>query len=497
MKALIVLSTMSNSGKSFITAGLLRVLKKDGYKVCPFKSQNMALNSYITKDGKEIGMAQAMQAFACDIEPNVYMNPILLKPNSDVGSQIILNGEAIGNMKASDYFKNKYKFIPHIKKAYEELSKEYDICIIEGAGSPAEINLKQNDIVNLGLAKLIDCNAILVGDIDRGGVFAGLYGTIGLLEKDERDRIKGLIINKFRGDIEILKPGLRMLENLVSKKFIGCIPYSRIDIADEDSLSLRLYCDKPIKAIDIAVIQYPHISNFTDFDNLERFENVSLRYVKAVNEFKNPDIVILPGSKNTIEDLLYIRQNGLEALILKHAYSKKMIIGICAGFQILGKELLDLKNVENGLKARGLGLLNIKTVFDIKKQTRQIKLNLKMDIEIFKALKKRIISGYEIHMGKSTNLGNEKSLFEGDDKNCIGLINKTENIFGTYLHGLFENDDFTFALLSYIAGKKNISLEKPINRKEYIENEYDRLEKLIRDNIDMNEIYKILGIEKC
>ena len=488
------MGTMSNSGKSFVTAGLLRVLKQDGYKVCPFKSQNMALNSYITEDGYEIGMAQAMQAQAAGTKPSVYMNPILLKPNSDTGSQVILNGKVMGNMPAKEYFKKKKELIPHIKKAYEELAKEYDICIVEGAGSPTEINLKENDIVNLGLAEILDCKAVLVGDIDRGGVFASLYGTVELLEEHEKNRIEGLIINKFRGDVSILDSGLAMIEEKLKKKVLGTIPMARIDIADEDSLSERLTDKKEQKALDIAVIQFRHISNFTDFDALERFDNVSLRYVKSAKELKNPDIIILPGSKNTLADLLDIRQNGLEALIMRRAKEGALVIGICGGYQMLGECLEDSCNAESGKTERGMGLLNTKTVFEENKKTLQVKAKLICNEACFDRLQNKFVEAYEIHMGRTKIMGEERALFELFDGGFDGAINKEGNVFGTYFHGLFDNGDFTYALLSHIAEKKGIALSEVSDIKEYREKEYDKLADLIRNNIDMKEIYRIIGI---
>ena len=279
-----VQGTMSNAGKSFLVAGLCRVFKQDGYKVAPFKSQNMALNSYITKDGLEIGRAQAMQAEAADIEPTVEMNPILLKPTSNVGSQVIVNGEVLGNMKAMDYYANKRKLIPEIQKAFDKLSDEYDIIVIEGAGSPAEINLKDNDIVNMGMAKIAKAPVLLAGDIDRGGVFASLYGTVKLLDEDEQQMIKGLIINKFRGDVEILRPGLSMIEERTGIPVVGVVPLKPLDIDDEDSLSERLNHKEKKGGIDLAVIKLPHISNFTDFNVFEGMDGVSLRYVRDVSE---------------------------------------------------------------------------------------------------------------------------------------------------------------------------------------------------------------------
>lgn len=371
-KAIMVQGTMSNSGKSFLTAGLCRVFMQDGYKVAPFKSQNMALNSYITKDGLEIGRAQAMQAEACGIEPTVDMNPILLKPTSHVGSQVIVNGEVRGNMKAMDYYRDKIQLKADVINAYNRLSQEYDIIVIEGAGSPAEINLRENDIVNMGMAKMAGAPVLLVGDIDRGGVFAALYGTVKLLEEDEQQMIKGLVINKFRGDVEILKPGLGMIEDRLSIPVVGVVPLEPLDIDDEDSLSDRLGQTQKGAGVDVAVIHLPHISNFTDFSVFERMEGVSLRYVQKAGMLGDPDLILLPGTKNTMDDLQWMRESGMEALILRQAEKKTPVIGICGGFQMLGKDLEDPYGVEHGGSMRGMGLLDMRTVFREAKTRTQI-----------------------------------------------------------------------------------------------------------------------------
>ena len=342
-KNLMVQGTMSNAGKSIITAGILRVLKQDGYRVAPFKSQNMALNSYITKDGLEMGRAQVMQAEAAGIEPCVQMNPILLKPTSDVGSQVIVNGVPLKNMPAKEYFKYKKKLIPDILSAYETLDRQYDVIVLEGAGSPAEINLKQDDIVNMGLAKLVDAPVLLAGDIDRGGVFAQLYGTVELLEPAERARIKGLVINKFRGDAAILKPGLTMLEEKTHLPVLGVVPYLRVDIEDEDSLSSRLESNTAVKPLDAAILRLPHISNFTDFMPLEQHPLLSVRYVQSPRQLGAPDVVILPGTKNTIDDLLWLRQCGLEGAVQKLAAAGTPVLGVCGGYQMLGQTLRALR----------------------------------------------------------------------------------------------------------------------------------------------------------
>ena len=332
-KSIMVMGTMSSSGKSFVTAGLCRIFHQDGFRTAPFKSQNMALNSYITKDGYEMGRAQVMQAEAAGIAPDVRMNPILLKPTSECGSQVIVNGEVLDTMRAAEYYRRKQEMIPQIVRAYDSLAAENDIIVLEGAGSPAEINLKSVDIVNMGMANLSDSPVILVGDIDRGGVFASLYGTVALLEPEERRRIQGIVINKFRGDVSILESGLRMLENLTGIPILGVLPYAPIDLDEEDSLAERLtqHGKKQGAALDIAVIRLPHISNFTDFDIFDSVEAVSLRYVTHPEELGTPDWVILPGTKSTMADLRWMRQNGMEAKLLKLHEKGCLITGICGG----------------------------------------------------------------------------------------------------------------------------------------------------------------------
>ena len=318
-KCIMVQGTMSGAGKSLLCAALCRIFAQDGLRAVPFKSQNMALNSFVTKDGLEMGRAQVVQAQAAGVEPDVRMNPILLKPSSDVGSQVIVNGEVRGQMKASEYFRTKRQLVPDILKAYDSLAEEADVIVIEGAGSPAEINLKSEDIVNMGLAEMVDAPVLLVGDIDRGGVFAQLYGTVELLEEKERRRIKGLVINKFRGDVEILRPGLSMLEEKTHLPVVGVVPYLKVDIEDEDSLSQRLEMRDGKKPLDAAIIRLPHLSNFTDFMPLEQHPLLGVRYVQNAHTLGTPDLVILPGTKNTVDDLLWLRQSGLEPALLKLA----------------------------------------------------------------------------------------------------------------------------------------------------------------------------------
>lgn len=364
-KSIMIQGTMSNAGKSLIAAGLCRIFKQDGYKVAPFKSQNMALNSYVTSEGLEMGRAQVVQAMAAGVEPSVRMNPILLKPTTDMGSQVIVQGQVVGNMRAMDYFAKKKEYIPVIRESYEQLAADHDIIVIEGAGSPAEINLKQDDIVNMGMAKIADAPVLLVGDIDRGGVFAQLIGTVMLLEPEEQDRIKGLIVNKFRGDKKILDPGITMLEERAGKPVLGVVPYADVDIEDEDSLASSLEETHIQAEIDVAVIRFPRISNFTDMQALSMERDVSVRYVTKPSELGEPDVILLPGTKNTIQDLLWLRESGLEAKITRLAKKGTIVFGICGGYQMLGESLMDPLQTESALgSVRGMGLLPVTTVFE-------------------------------------------------------------------------------------------------------------------------------------
>lgn len=378
-KVIMVQGTMSNAGKSLIVAGLCRIFAQDGYRVAPFKSQNMALNSYITEDGLEMGRAQVMQAEAAGVKPSVLMNPILLKPTNDVGSQVIVKGEVLGNMRARDYFAYKKKLIPTICEAFSELEKQADIIVMEGAGSPAEINLKSDDIVNMGLAKLVDAPVLLVGDIDRGGVFAQLLGTLILLEEDEKARVKGLIINKFRGDKTILDPGVEMLEERGGVKVAGVVPYMHLSIEDEDSLSGQLD-NHDVGVIDLAVIRFPRISNFTDFNVFERLEGVSVRYVSSVQELGQPDMIFLPGSKIRWGSALdAAERSGNRSQKAGGAYPG---LGICGGYQMLGRTISDPHGVEdeNSLREplRGMELIDTDTTLMPEKCVRRHVENLRM-----------------------------------------------------------------------------------------------------------------------
>ena len=497
-KVIMIQGTMSNAGKSLVTAGLCRVFKQDGYKVAPFKSQNMALNSFITKEGLEMGRAQVMQAEACGIEPSVNMNPILLKPTNDVGSQVIVNGEVLGNMSARDYYKKKTELIPHIMEAYNNLAKEYDIIVMEGAGSPAEINLKENDIVNMGMAKLVNSPVLLGGDIDRGGVFASIAGTLMLLEEDERKMIKGTIINKFRGDVNILKPGLDMIEEITKTPVVGVVPYMELDIDDEDSLSERFNNKGTVDLIDIAVIRLPRISNFTDFNTFEYIPGVSLRYVKSVRELKDPDMIILPGTKNTMEDLKWLRESGLETQILKQAAKGKVIFGICGGYQMLGMELSDPFNVESGGTMAGMGLLPTKTVFEKEKVRTRVSGNFNEVSGILAELSYVEFEGYEIHMGQTTYDFNEEELTTIDNVNGEDIIKNDglykDNVYGSYIHGIFDKEEVSKAIVESLCIHKGIDYSSisTVDIEKYKEEQYDKLAEGIRNSLDMKAIYKIL-----
>jgi len=480
-KVIMIQGTMSNVGKSLLVGALCRIFKQDGYRVAPFKSQNMALNSFVTEDGKELGRAQAMQAECAGIKPSVYMNPILLKPTTDTGSQVIVNGEVVGNMPAREYFKYKKKLIPDILAAFNELEKQADIIVVEGAGSPAEINLKADDIVNMGLAKLIDAPVLLVGDIDRGGVFAQLLGTLQLLEPDERARVKGLIINKFRGDKILLDPGIEMLENMGKVPVIGTIPYTRLLIDDEDSLSERLDNDsyKDGKSIDIAVIRFPRISNFTDAAPFESIEGVNVRFITRAKDIEGADLLILPGSKNTISDLKWMRASGMEALV-KRFSEHSPVIGICGGFQMLGEVISDPDNVEEGGSIRGMSLLHTKTILKDKKNRCQCQGHFPKMSGIFETLSDHEYTGYEIHMGVTTD----------ESDNQVTTI-QNGNIFGTYVHGIFDEGDTALRLVQKLAEAKGIKLENTMDYKTFKEQQYDKLAKTVRDNLNMDYIYSI------
>lgn len=494
-KCIMVQGTCSNAGKSLLCAALCRIFRQDGYTVAPFKAQNMALNSFITADGKEMGRAQVVQAEAAGIAPDVRMNPVLLKPTSDVGSQVIVMGEARGNRTAREYWGDKRALLPVVKQAYDSLAAEYDIIVIEGAGSPAEINLKQDDIVNMGLAKLVDAPVLLVGDIDRGGVFAALYGTVKLLEEDEQARIRGLVINKFRGDVEILRPGLAQLEELTGKPVVGVVPYGRFDIDDEDSLSERLDSTGGVSQIRIAVVRLPRLSNFTDFSALSRVPGVGVFYADRPAQLEGADLIILPGTKSTLGDLKWLRESGMEAQILKQHAAGTPVFGVCGGYQIMGQSVSDPEGAEGGGSLRGMGLLPTDTVFRPEKTTVQSSGTLGTLGGVLAPLSGMPVTGYEIHMGETTRAADAKPLVQLSRAGAQPVWDgcQTENACGTYLHGVFDAPGVAPALAQALAARKGITLaDTAYDTAQYKEEQYDRLADAVRQSLDMQLIYRIL-----
>lgn len=484
-KRIMIQGTMSGAGKSLLVTALCRIFLQDGYRVAPFKSQNMALNSFVTPDGLELGRAQAVQAEAAGVECDVRMNPILLKPSSDTGSQLIVNGEVRGHYAAADYFRMKRGLIPDILTAYSGLAEENDIIVIEGAGSPAEINLREDDIVNMGLASMVNAPVLLAGDIDRGGVFAQLYGTVALLSREERRRVKGMIINKFRGDEGLLRPGLKQLEGLTGVPVLGVVPWVRADIDDEDSLAPRLEQTRSGRALDVAVIRLPHLSNFTDFAPLDEHPDMSTRYVNQSEKLGCPDMLILPGTKNTMDDLCWLRRSGLADAILALAERGTPVLGVCGGYQMLGRTLHDPTGVEKRGRLSGLGLLPVDTVFTGDKTRVRRSAVCKAAPFMDAAL-----TGYEIHMGKTWTDAPPFCRFA--DGSTDGAV--SGNVFGTYLHGLFDSGEPVDRLAQYLAARKGITVSAaPVGtRAAYRDRQYDLLAGAVRESLDMKRVYEIM-----
>ncbi|MFC1970490.1 cobyric acid synthase [Chloroflexota bacterium] len=495
---LMIQGTASSVGKSILVAALCRIFRQDGYRVAPFKAQNMALNSFVTAEGGEIGRAQVVQAEAAGIEPTVDMNPVLLKPTTDIGCQVIVMGKVARTISAGDYYQYTPSLLTTIKAALSRLRAEYDIVVIEGAGSPAEINLKDREIANMRIAKMSDTPVLLAGDIDRGGVFASLVGTLELLDDDERERIKGLIINKFRGDLNLLKPGLDFLEKRTAKPVLGVVPYFRgIRIAQEDSVYLDERVEKSATDdLDIAIIRLPHISNYDDFDPLED-EGCLVRYVTQSFELGNPHLIILPGTKSTVNDLRYLRQSGLTNSLLIKAKAGTPIVGICGGYQMLGQSILDPQGVESDkAEIAGLGLLDVVTTFIPEKSTRQVRAQVLSDLGLFSGTKGQEITGYEIHMGQTIAEG-KSHVFQvletpqGAADYGDGALNARGTVLGTYMHGLFHNPVFRQVFLNSLRRRWGL----PESRDSTVaarDEQYDKLAEVVRHSLNMAEIYKIV-----
>lgn len=505
-KCIMIQGTGSNVGKSLLGAGLCRIFAQDGYRVAPFKAQNMSLNSYVTKEGGEMGRAQVVQAEAGYIEPHVDMNPILLKPTGDQGSQVILHGKPLQNLTAREYYKQKANLWKEVVGSFERLRQQYEIIVIEGAGSPAEVNLKATDIVNMRVAMYAKSPVLLVGDIDLGGVFAWIVGTLELLPEEERDMVKGLIINKFRGDVSLLTPGLEFLEKKTGKPVLGVVSYFRdIEIEEEDSVSLDNRTKQKANYIkenlDIAVIRLPRISNFTDFNSLSAMSGVSVRYITSSEKLGNPNVIILPGTKNTLADLKVLKESGLAEAIQKAYNDGSHVIGICGGFQMLGLEVQDPFHIESSLESVvGLELLDVITTMNPEKMTAQAKARILAKDRFYGFSDE--LAGYEIHQGETNLLGNAEPLLEiirrGENECNVqdGAISSNGKVWGTYFHGIFDNDEFRMAFVNYLRKQKGFEPIGELEGYSFNHNkqaQYDLLAERIRKNLDIDKIYQILN----
>jgi adenosylcobyric acid synthase len=497
-RTIMIQGTASAVGKSVIAAALCRIFKQDGYKVAPFKAQNIALNSFATEGGGEIGRAQAVQAEAAGITATVDMNPVLLKPTSNSGCQVVVLGKVVRTVAPQDYSNYSLSLLKTVMGSLERLRKKYDIVVIEGAGSTAEINLKDREIVNMRIAKAAGSPVLLVGDIDKGGVFASLVGTLELLDKKEQHYIKGLIINKFRGDVALLKSAIDFIEKKTGVPVLGIIPYFKnIRIAQEDSVYLDERQENNASGeLNIAIIRLPHIACYDDFDPLEE-DGCNVNYINKPSELLNPHLIIVPGTKSTINDTQYLHQSGLAKVILEKAKTGTPVLGICGGYQILGKKILDPQKVESDkTEVEGLGLLNVITEFGKEKSTTQVKAKSISQKGLLAEMKDTEISGYEIHMGQTRNEGKNAAFkivktSQGKSGYNDGAIDATGMILGTYMHGFFNSDNFRHAFFNNLRRrwglKENIS-SVVIDR----EHEYNKLADIVRQNLDMARIYKII-----
>lgn len=481
---IMIQGTSSSAGKSLVATGLCRILKRRGLRVVPFKPQNMSLNSVVTEDGGEIGRAQATQALACEVTPHSDMNPVLLKPMTDSGAQVIVQGKAVETMQAREFHSFKPKALSRVLESFKRLSAQYDFVVIEGAGSPAEINLREGDIANMGFAESIDCPVILVADIDRGGVFAQLVGTLALLSDSERARVVGLIINKFRGDKTILDPGIDWLEKETGKRVLGVLPYlSNLYIEAEDSLSEEINSSKETgEKLKVAVLRFPKLSNSTDFDALSLHPQVDLQFIKAGEHLTGFDLIILPGSRSVSKDLHWLKENGFDREIERHLRYGGKVMGVCGGFQMLGKILLDPSCLESKeTETKCLGFFDMETTMLPQKT-----LTLVSGVLTFGGA----VSGYEIHMGNSSGPALEKPLVkltEGTD----GAVSDDRQIIGTYLHGIFDQPQALHSLLSW-AGLSEVSQSDVMGLRL---TNIDRLADAMEEHLALNELFPALSKE--
>jgi adenosylcobyric acid synthase len=496
-KVIMIQGTSSNVGKSVLVAALCRIFKQDGYKVAPFKSQNMALNAFVTPEGGEIGRAQAMQAEAAGIAPSIHMNPVLLKPEANSRSQIILHGKVYNNTSAAAYYQHTQFLLSKVKESLDYLKERYDIIVIEGAGSPAEINLKSREIANMRMAKLANSPVLLAGDIDRGGVYASFVGTLEILDEEERKLVKGFLINKFRGDVTLIKDANDYLENKTGRPVLGVVPYFRdILLAQEDSVYLDERQNKDSTAdLDVAIVRIPRISNYDDFDALEE-DGANIRYITRPDEMGSPDLIIIPGSKTTVPDLLAIRQSGIADAIIKRAKAGTPVFGACGGYQMLGKLIHDPDHVESEQDTvEGLGLINAETTFAATKATTQVKGVITEDRGLLAGLKGEIIGGYEIHMGRTVSPDRPFRITETQDGGADypdGSVNEAGTVFGSYIHGIFQSHGFRRGLMNNLRRRKGLPervYDAPLDKEKH----YDALADLVRQSVDMDAIYRILN----
>lgn len=512
-KALMVLGTGSHAGKSLITAALCRIFAQEGYRVAPFKSQNMALNSAATPDGSEIGRAQAMQAEAAKVAPTADMNPILLKPSSDTTSQVILQGRVWGQVSAADYFQQSVKkLFPAVLESYQRLARDYEIIVLEGAGSPAEINLREHDIVNMRMAEAANASCVLIGDIDRGGVFASIVGTWQLLNENERKQIRGYIINKFRGDVTLLQPALEMTKAYIPTPCVGVIPYLHdVGLDEEDGVAIedrrtavRVWRDDdetPARRLRVGVIALPHMSNFTDFDALAAEPSVALAYLSHAREVRDADVVIIPGSKQTLDDLAWLRAQGFEDAVRRHTGSS-LVVGVCGGMQMLGAGVHDAGGHEGGGQMSGLGLLPIQTTLVEDKVTQLTTAQLVAPQLFDQAMTCDTASGYEIHLGTTEYQPGARPLLtvrRSDGTTSFdGATSTNGRIIGTYLHGFFDDDEFRHSFINAARAALQLTPANAyVNFRAEREARFDRLARHVRQSIDIDAIISWLGLTKA
>ncbi len=507
-----VLGTSSHVGKSLLTTALCRIFAQHGHRVAPFKSQNMSLNSAATIEGLEIGRAQALQAEAAGVAASVHMNPILIKPSDDTSSQVVVLGKIWGRVNAADYHQRRVEeLMPIVRESYETLASQHDVVILEGAGSPAEINLKQHDIANMRMAEMADARCLLVGDIDRGGVFASLLGTLELLEEEERERIQGFAINKFRGDRDLLEPGISMIEKRLRKRCVGVVPYLRsLMLEEEDSVGLPAttrkkwpvdsFTDDPTaRLLRIAVIALPSFSNFTDFDSLRAEPTVSLLFCHAAEAIAQADVVVVPGSKQTVDDLAWMRTAGLDCAVQEYARTG-LVVGICGGMQMLGQVIVDPLGVERTGSVAGLGLLSIRTVMQADKITRNATGEIANTTLFGHTIGHCRVSGYEIHVGQTSyESGAEHFAILSSNSASVsatdGCISSDTRIFGTYLHGLFDEDAFRHRFLCAARAFHKLTPPGELHQwKRLREESLNRLALQVEDALDMQEIFRWVGL---